>query len=146
MADCERGQTSIVVDEGAQENGLAGMLADLMTQNMEQHPEKRRAFRRLQASVAITAPDAEVSLTMFFNRGACVIFDGVVGKPALHIQADSETILKLSNLPLKLGLPNPMAPESKALVQDLFSRKVVIQGLAFHPLTLVFLTQVLSVA
>ncbi|HOX43152.1 MAG TPA: hypothetical protein PK668_06125 [Myxococcota bacterium] len=144
MPECS-GSPSVVIDSGAQENGLANMLADLMRQNMEAHPAKARAFRRLRASVAITAPDAEVSLTMNFNRGACVIFDGVVGQPALHIQADSETILKLSNLPLRLGLPDPLAPESKALVQDLLARRVVIKGLALHPLTLVLLTQVISV-
>jgi len=136
----------VVVDEGARENGLAAMLADLMTQNMQAHPEKVRAFRRLKASVAVSASDAGVALTMFFNRGACVIFDGVVGAPALHIKADSEAILKLSNLPLRMGLPDVLAPESKALVKDLLSGQVVIEGLAFHPIALVLLTQILSVA
>jgi len=136
---------AVIVDEGAQENGLAIMLGDLMQQNMDQHPEKVRAFGWLKGSVAITAPDAEVSLTMFFNRGSCVIFNGVVGRPDLHVEADSEVILGLSNTPLRYGLPDPLAPASKELVGRLLSGKLKIRGLAFHPLTLTLLTNVLSV-
>ena len=139
-------EASIILDEGAQENGLAAMLADLMRQNLEQKPEKAKAFAWLKGSVAITARDAEVSLTLFFNRGSCVIFDGVVGQPDLHVEANSDVILNLSNAPLRFGLPDPLSEESKDLVKKLLSREVVIHGLAFHPLTLILFTNVLSVA
>jgi hypothetical protein len=94
----------ITIDERAQENGLAVMIADLMTQNMEQNPNKISSFRRLKSVVSFSAPDADVRLTIFFNKGSCVIFDGIVGKPALHIEADSDTIIQLSSLPtLQVG-------------------------------------------
>ncbi len=139
-------QPSIIVDEGAQENGLANMLADLMTQNMEQNPEKARAFGWIKGSVAITAPDVEVSLTMFFNRGSCVIFDGVVGRPDLHVEAESETILNLSSVPVRFGLPDLLDPAGQTLIKKLVSGELKIHGLPFHPITLTLLTNVLSVA
>jgi hypothetical protein len=139
-------QSAVIVDEGAQENGLAVMLADLMSQNMEANPDKKRAFDWIKGSVAITAQDAEVSLTMFFNRGSCVVFDGVVGKPDLHVTGDSETILNLSNVPLFHGLPNLLDPAGQELAKKLVFRQLQIEGLPFHPLTLSLLTYVLSVA
>ncbi len=139
-------QPSVILDQGAEDNGFAGMLADLMRQNMEQHPDKARIFGWLKGSVAITARDAEVSLTLFFNRGSCVVFDGVVGKPDLQIEADSEMILNLSNVPLRFGLPDLLKPAGQGLVKQLLSRQLKIQGLPFHALTLLLLTNVLSVA
>ena len=139
-------QPSIIVDETAQENGLAIMLADLLRQNMEQHPEKNRVFSWLRGSVAISAPDAEVDLTMFFNRGSCVVFDGIVGKPDLHIEANSEEILGLSNIPLKFGIPDMLSKQGQDLVKKLLTRKIRIAGLPFHPITLTLLTNLLSVA
>ena len=85
----------VIVDEKAQENGMAVMMADLITQNMEQNPDKIKYFNKLKAVVAITAVDAEVKLTMFFNKGSCMVYDGIVGKTHLHIVADSETLLEL---------------------------------------------------
>ena len=95
--------TPVIVDEKAQENGMALMMADLITQNMEQNPEKVRYFNKLKAVVAITSKDAQVKLTMFFNRGSLVIYDGLVGKPSLHIVADSESILGLTSVSILAG-------------------------------------------
>ncbi len=138
-------QPSIIVDETAQENGLAVMLAQLLQQNLEEHPEKKRAFSWLRGSVAISAPDAEVDLTMFFNRGSCVVFDGIVGKPDLHVIANSEEILGLSNIPLKFGLPDVFSNQTHDLVKKLLTRKIKIGGLVFHPVTLAIVTNLLSV-
>lgn len=139
-------QPSIIVDETAQENGLAVMLAQLLEQNMEEHPEKKKLFSWLRGSVAISAPDAEVDLTMFFNRGSCVVFDGIVGKPDLHVRASSDDILGLSNIPLKFGLPDVLSNQAQDLVKKLLTRKIQVQGLAFHPVSLAILTNILSVA
>ena len=136
---------SIVVDERAVENGLAAMLGDLLTQNLEQNPAKMKHFNRLKGVVAITALDAEVKLTMFFNKGSCTIYDGIVGKPDLHIETESETILGLSAVPLRAGLPDVMSAEGRDLIKNLFSGKLKIRGLLLHPLTLVSLTNVFSV-
>ena len=137
---------SIVLDPGAEENGLALMLADLLRQNMEENPEKRKIFNLIKSVVAITSTDAEVSLTMFFNRGTCVIFDGVVGRPALHIEAESETILGLSTVPIKFYLPDLMDPAGRNLITGLLQKKLKISGLAFHPVSLLLLTNGMSVA
>ena len=60
-------------------------------------PSKVTSASSSVGTITITATDAEVSLTLFFNRGSCVIFDGIVGRPAMHIEAESEAILGLTS-------------------------------------------------
>jgi hypothetical protein len=135
----------VIVDEKAQENGMAVMMADLITQNMEQHPEKVRYFNKLKAVVAITAVDAEVKLTMFFNRGSCMVYDGIVGKTDLHIVADSETLLNLSSVELAAGLPNFFAESGRVMFKKMCSGELKIHGMFLHPLALIRLTNIFSI-
>lgn len=136
---------SIVVDDSAEHNGLAQMLADLLRQNLEQKPIKIKYFNRLGLSVAITAPDAEVELTIFFNRGSCVIYDGVVGKPHLHIITESANIMALSATPVRAGLPDPFDSSGRDLIKKLLKGEVKIKGMLRHPLAVTCLTNVFSV-
>jgi len=136
---------TIKVDRSAQENGLALMLADLLSQNIEQHPAKIKHFRRLNGNVCITAKDAEVTLTMVFDRGNCVVHDGILGKPKLSIETDSEAVLGLSTVPLRVGLPDIFNKQGRAMLGQILSGKIKIKGLLFHPLMLVALTNVFSV-
>ncbi len=136
---------SVILDENAKENGLAMMLADLINQNLEQNPAKHKVFRRINSVVAITAADAEVSLTMYFNRGSCLIFDGKVGNIKLDITTDSETLLGLTTVPLRAGLPDPLSQAGRTMLKDIASGKIKIRGLVGHPLTLVLFSNLLSV-
>jgi hypothetical protein len=101
--------TAIQLAPGAEENGLATMLADLVRQNLEAKPHKRPDFEALVGTVAIVADDAEVALTMRFARGRMTVHDGIVGIPDLAVRGSSDAILALSNLPIgtPLALPVP---------------------------------------
>ena len=137
--------TPVIVDEKAQENGMALMMADLITQNMEQNPDKTKYFNKLKAVVAISAPDAEMKLTMFFNKGSCMVYDGIVGKTDLHIVADSETLLSLSTVSLAAGLPNVFSPSGRDMLKKMCSGKLKIHGMFLHPVALIRLTNIFSV-
>jgi len=135
----------VIVDEKAEENGMAVMMADLITQNMEQNPEKVKYFNKLKAVVAITAVDAEVKLTMFFNKGSCMVYDGIVDKTDLHIVADSETLLNLSSVELAAGLPNFFAVSGRVMFKKMCSGELKIHGMFLHPLALIRLTNIFSI-
>ena len=135
----------IKVDPGAQENGLALMLADLLSQNLEQQPAKVKHFKRLKGNVSIVARDAEVALTMVFDGNACVVRDGVYGTPKLSIECDSEAVLGMSTVPLRAGLPDLLDEQGRAMLGQILSGKVKIKGLFLHPLMLVALTNIFSV-
>src|SRR5579883_981362 len=101
--------SSIELAPGAEENGLALMLADLVRQNLDSKPHKKGDFDALDGAVSIVADDADVALTLRFDGGRLTIHDGIVGIPDVTIRGDSDTILALSNMPLatSLGLPIP---------------------------------------
>ena len=48
---------SAFIDNRASEVPFAGILADLLTENLAQHPEKREVFRKMRGAVAIDLVD-----------------------------------------------------------------------------------------
>jgi hypothetical protein len=144
---------AIELAAGAEDNGLAGMLADLVRQNLEAKPQKRGDFDALSGSFSIVAEDAEVALTLRFDRGKLTIYDGIVGIPDVTIRGSSDTIMALSNMPLlgKLGLPVP-DPRDKAgvavargVMDAMRNGSFHVYGMFFHLPMLMRLTRVMSV-
>jgi hypothetical protein len=133
-----------VIVVGPEPSGLASMVAELIEQNLARDPGRRRFLRR---SVAVLdAPDAEVTVFLRIDPEGVRVGDGDVPDAHLRIEADSGRLLDLTTAPLRFGLPDLLAPEGRAIVRDLLTRRVRIRGLLRHPLRLARLTQVLSVA
>jgi hypothetical protein len=139
---------SIEVEAAAEEAGLGPMLADLIRQNLAQHPDRRGDFEQLRGKVAITAVDAEVTVTLDFFGGGLLVRGGAQGGPDLTISTDSLTLLELTNAQLRMGLPDPASPSGRAVLGKLVSRKLRIsgRGLVLKPRLLASLTKLLSVA
>ena len=114
---------------GADENGLAMMLATLMAQNLEDHPERQRTFARLRGRVAIVAVDAEVSLTLEFQRGRVVVHDGIVGIPDLTLRGESEPIGDMSRMESVGPFPDPRGEVNRAMWKALRERRLRVFGL-----------------
>src|SRR5262249_4268684 len=135
----------VIVAPGAQENGLACMLADLLRENLTQRPAKRRDLEALDGRVGIVARDAGVSLTLDFRRGTVVLHDGLLPRRDLTITTDSEKITSLSLIDIRYGLPVFHDQTGQAVVRDLLGGGTQVQGLVRHPLTLVRLTRLMSI-
>ena len=99
---------------GAEDNGLATMVAGLIEQNLADRPDKRADFERLAGRVAIVAEDAGVALTLEFARGTLTVHDGVAGVPDVSVRANSDDVINLSLVELlpRFGLPDPRGPGS----------------------------------
>jgi hypothetical protein len=144
---------SIELAPGAEENGLATMLADLVRQNLEAKPHKRADFDALEGSVAIVAVDADVALTMRFARGHAKVYDGIVGIPDVTVRGDGDTIMALSNMPLStplaLPIPRPKNHEEvecvRAVMKAMREGKFKVYGAALHLPLMLRLTRVMSV-
>lgn len=138
---------------GAEDNGLASMLADLVRQNLESKPHKQNDFNAIRGNVAIVCDDAEVALTLKFDNGSLEIFDGISGIPDATIRGSSEAIMALSNLPLTrrfaLPLPDPRDKEAvnvvKSVVSAVRSGEFRIYGLLSAFPILNRLTKVMSI-
>jgi hypothetical protein len=145
----------VTIDEGACDNGFASMLADLLRQNLEAKPKKRADFAAMAGAIAIVADDADVALTLRFERGGrVVIHDGIVGVPDVTVRGPSEVIMALSNLPSRtpLGLPIPRKGDDegaravRAVLGAVRGGTLHVYGAAFHPRLFARLSRVLSIA
>lgn len=146
----------VILAAGAENNGLAVMLADLVRQNLEAKPKKVADFAALSARVSIVADDVDVALTLVFERqpdGSVTIHDGIVGIPDVTIRGPSDAIIAMSNVPIttRFGLPIPAAGDvaGAATVRELvrFTRegKLHVYGILFHLPLLTKLTRVMSI-
>ncbi len=139
--------TKIRLAAGADENGLAVMLADLLRQNLESKPHKVRDMQAIErARIAILAEDAEVAMTLAFEAGDLTVYDGIVGIPDVVVRASSDLIIALSNIPLtrRFGLPVP----GKALRELLGAMRkgtIKVDGGGSHAATMLHLTRIMSV-
>jgi hypothetical protein len=144
-------ETSVLLAPGAEDNGLCGMLADLVRQNLESKPHKRRDFDQIHGSVGIVAEDAEVALTLRFDGGKLTLHDGIVGVPDVTIRGPADSIVALSNVPLTRGLPiaRRRDAEGKAVVDGMMRSmrdgSLQIHGALLHLPMMMRLTRVMSV-
>lgn len=136
---------AIELAPGADDNGLATMLATLMAQNLVDHPDRQRAFLRLAGRVAIVAEDADVALTMEFRRGRLIVHDGIVGIPDLTIRGGFEQIGDMSRMENIGPLPDPRGEVNRAMARALREKKLRIFGLPWGLPLLVGMGEVLAV-
>lgn len=139
--------TKIRLAAGADENGLAVMLADLLRQNLESKPHKVRDMEAIEhARIAILAEDAEVAMTLAFDAGNLTVYDGIVGIPDVVVRASSDLIIALSNIPLtrRFGLPVP-GNALRELLGAMRKGTIKVDGGGAHAATMLHLTRIMSV-
>jgi hypothetical protein len=135
----------IIILPEAHEAGLAVMLADLIRQNLERKPGKIKPFYSLRAKVLIEATDIRISVGLKFNSGRLTVTPGFSGKPDLHIITDSASILELSLIKIRFGLPYFFDKNGFRIFKKLLTREIVIKGLLKNLTALLNLTKVVSV-
>lgn len=136
------GSTAIAIElaPGAEDNAFAAMLADLVRQNLESKPHKKKDFDALEGTVALIADDADVALTLDFRpsrdtpartsslrlrrlknarpdhgSGRLVVHDGIEGIPDVAVRGSADSIMSLSNIPLTRFLQLPVPTDRAAL-------------------------------
>ena len=135
----------IIVLPEARELGLPVMLADLIRQNIEKRPDKLKPFESLQAKVLIEIPDIQTSAGLEFHRGKLTLSKTLSENPDLHILTDSTTLLDLSLLKIKLGLPYFFDKNGFTILKQILSREIIIKGLIKNFSVLINLTKVISI-
>ena len=131
--------------EGAQKIGLAVMLQDLLTQNIEQHPHKLPDFKKLNIPIGLFVADVAIVLTLEFCSGTLSIHSGIKNHPGLRITADSDIIMNLSNQRIKWGLPYYFDQPGKEIIAAMKSGRLKIKGMVKHFPSLLRLSRIMSV-
>lgn len=124
---------------------FAGILADLLTANLTQRPEKRVPFERMRGTVAIELADIETAVTLFFSSGKLRIEEGITGSPEIVIRTTSDRVMDLNALRIVGGLPWYFDGAGRRLLGHLLSGRLTIEGLFAHPILLTRLTKIMSV-
>jgi hypothetical protein len=133
------------IDNRASDVPFAGILADLLTANLAQHPDKLEVFRRMWGGVAIDLVDIETAVTLIFTRGGLRIEAGVSENPALIIRTASDRVMDLNALRIIGGLPWYFDEAGRKVVAHLLTGRLKIEGLFAHPVLLTRLTNIMSV-
>lgn len=139
------GDVDISLAEGAEENGMAVMLAEMIKTNLGSKPERMKDFNKLKGTIWINATDADVHMSMVFNQGSLVVHDGKVGKPILAIATDSSTLLDLANINIKMGMPYYFDETGRMVIKKLLGRELKIKGMFAHTMALTHMTKIMSV-
>src|SRR5436190_24364185 len=119
------------------------MLGGLIEANLEAHPERGALLK--PAVIGITAPDADVSVTITMAPGRVGMANGIQGKPDLFVQADSEILIELSSVPLRFGLPDNMTKGGREVTGRLFKGTIKVKGMSRNLGKLARLNKLLSV-
>ena len=135
----------IALAEGAEEIGLAVMLKDLLLQNLVEHPHKITDFNKMNIAIGLTVSDADLALTMAFKGGGLTIYPGIRGVPGLNITAEAETVMDLSNVRIKWGLPHYFDEPGQAVLSAMRRGTLKIKGMFAHFPSLVRLSRIMSV-
>lgn len=125
-------------------NGLAFMIGGLIEANLAHDPDRTALLR--SSVVGLSAVDAEVSVTLRLGDERASIANGEPNPSAhLVIRASSADLIRLSAIPLRFGLPDPLTREGRAVLGDILRRTIRVRGMVRHPVRLARLTRVLSV-
>jgi hypothetical protein len=138
----------IELASSADDSAFAAMMAELIRQNLSDHPHKRADFAAMQGRVALVAEDAEQTITLHFRGGQLRVHNGLFGIPDLVIRGSSENLIDLSRLPPNPRfkfLPDVRSDVARALARALVSRQLRITGLGSHLLLAHRLSNVMSI-
>ncbi len=132
----------------AEQSPFALMMAQLIRENLADHPIKQRDFAAMRGRVALVAEDISATLTLHFQGGQARLYAGFHGVPDLVVRGPSEALIDLSRLPndphLRF-LPDLRSPVARSLARALYQRKLRVHGLGSHPALGLRLARVLSI-
>ena len=133
------------IDNRVEEVPFAGILTELLTTNLAQHPEKQAVFRRMRGVVTIDLEDIETAVTLVFEKGKLRIQSEVAACPDLRIRTASDRVTDLNALRIIGGLPWYFDEAGRKVAAHLLSGRLKIEGMFGHPFLLTRLTKIMSV-
>jgi hypothetical protein len=132
----------VIIEPGAE--GLGEMLAGLVRGNLERAPHRLELLRTLVSRVNLRAADMDASVGILMGAGRFHVHRSVLPNPDLDITADAETLLALTAVPLRLGMPDVATGEGRAIVAKLARGDLRVRGLVARLPLLTRLNRLLS--
>ena len=108
---------------------LATALRDAIAGTLERYPRRIASFRALRDRVLVRAEDTGEAVTLAFDHGKLQISDGEAGAAQIRIIGDRDTILALTRLRLRYGLPDLTSEAGRRIVTQQLGGQLTIRGL-----------------
>jgi hypothetical protein len=139
-------RTLVEYAEGAEESAFAQMLGGLIEANVSGSVDKRRDFDALRARVGVHVSDLGESVTLEFENGRLVVYEGLEPERDLTIHADAETVMQLSSLRVGFArIPIYFDAVGRDLVGRILRGRLRIDGVPGNLTTLNRVTRIFSV-
>ncbi|MDV7348105.1 hypothetical protein R4255_32350 [Rhodococcus oxybenzonivorans] len=129
---------AVTLYDGQDVNGVAGIVGMLLGQNLENFPSRVKFARRISRPVAIYSTDTDSACTIIFGSDEAVVYNDIVGKPAVTVMATVDQILDVSQLPMKAGGLIPVGfftGRGLSVLGQVLQHKLVVKGLLTHTVT-----------
>lgn len=138
----------VTLKDGPDANGIAGVVATLLEQNLEEFPDRVALALKLTRPVTITGSDIDSTCTISCSSQDLTIANDIVGRPSVIVTATVEQILDLSQLKMKAHGLLPVGFFTKRGLRVLAAIAVgnlKVRGLLIHPVTALRVIALLSV-
>lgn len=116
----------VVVEDGTE--GLGVMLAELIRGNLAADPARARLIDGARGRVNLTVRDAEVRVGIRFD-GRTVRVGAALPMADLTIATDAETLMELTSVPLRFGMPDSLTPKGRAIAGKMMRGDLRVEGL-----------------
>jgi hypothetical protein len=139
---------AVTLKDGPDANGIAGVVATLLEQNLEEFPDRVELARKLTRPVSITGSDIDSTCTISCSSRDLTVSNDVVGRPSVTVTATVEQILDLSQLRMRGQGLLPVGFFTKRGLRVLAAIAVgnlKVRGLLIHPVTALRVIALLSV-
>ncbi|BAH47218.1 hypothetical protein ACVH9Z_39695 [Rhodococcus opacus] len=138
MTTVESGAYPVSLFDGEDANGVANIVGMLLGQNLENFPSRIKFARKIARPVSIISTDTDSACTIVFGTDEAVVYNDVVGKPAVTVIATVDQILDVSQLPMKAGGLIPVGfftGRGMTVLGEIVKHKLVVKGLLTHTVT-----------
>lgn len=135
-----------VVLEHADDEGLSRMIAGLLEANVGDDPAKARLLEDARGAVQVDVVDAGVTVGLKFVPGTVTVTSAPVPGADVRLTTDAQTLLGLSAVPLRLGLPDPLTARGRGVVAAALTGRLRVRGLPWRLGVLTRVNRLLNVA
>ena len=136
---------TIKLAKGASSLGLPEMLKDLIGQNLDQNPGKISDFIKLQIHIGLIIQDADIRITLSFNKGILTLYPGILDHVQITIETEAEVIMALSNQTIKWGLPYYFDETGREIFNAIKTGRLKVKGMIPHFPSMIRFSRVMSV-
>jgi hypothetical protein len=149
MTSTQTNSYPVTLNDGDDANGIANILCTLLQQNFESFPSRVKVARRVRRPVAVYSTDTESGATIIFKEDMAVVYNDIVEKPSVTVNATVDQIIDVSQLPMKAGGLLPAGFFTKrgfSVLGSILKHSLVVKGLLSHTASALRLIALLSVA